>query len=955
MARAAKTVGRLELWAGVVLLVLGVAGRGEAMLPDGYNHPELRWSMLESEHFRVIFHQGSEELAQRCAAIGEKFYGQVTGDLGAEPKEKTPILLGDYSDEATAFAVREQKVIYISAPALNEARINGEEYLRALIVHEFTHIVTYWAVRGPYWDIGEWTGAAFMPEWFVEGLAQAEAYTFNAYGGFLILRSATLEGTLSRLADVDVGPPTDLIDTWLTYAQGQSMVSYIAQEYGKEKLAEILRSYSRWRVFDLTIRKNLGISENALYRRWRAAVVQKYEELKGDERNLKTLKLPIRAAVSARFSPDGKRLAFVGVKDWEETGPLLYVADADGSNMRAIAGDLGIFTSVKLTWSPDGSKIYYSAKRRTRTGAYRSGIYSIGADGTGGRLLSRELRAEDAAVSPLGDRIAFISYRGDAAVLATMNVSGEDVRYLTPADAGYECFAPAWSPDGKAIVFASVFGPYSAIAAVDADGSNYRQLTSGARFDVDPQFSPDGTRIAFVSYYTGVPNVCTMAADGTDGARLTDLKLVSAFYPSWSPDGKQVLFSAFETRDVMLELVGAEERVEELPTRELPAGAGEKTAAASAYPISPYRPLREFRRFITRTMNTGDGRGNTLGLLTEFADPLRKHTLSAYTEYGTDSHRPFLDFRYTNSTLFPIITGEVFSRVDPARAEAGQLVWDEERGLALGVTYPRNPGGRLFKRDTTTVSLGASHRRPFEATVSPLPSGGGGTLNTASLIWRRADLSPSKVLKNYSLGYVNGGHLLGGDFEFTDAFVSAEHQWRVPNVRHLAIASLRYDDYDGETFSHDPVRFQVASSRLGYRLRVGDDVSTSFWPLVYVARSYAELAWAHQELLTGSGLPEGDFLSLHLVNTGHLTRFGPFEATMGADWNAKTGDTNVFFRLNIEPLAVPLRQEPAPEGLAMPGAGVVNQAAASDVPPVEPGVASYLALPWAFNQRVSVR
>jgi hypothetical protein len=179
-------------------------------------------------------------------------------------------------------------------------------------------------------------------------------------------------------------------------------------------------------------------------------------------------------------------------------------------------------------------------------------------------------------------------------------------------------------------------------------------------------------------------------------------------------------------------------------------------------------------------------------------------------------------------------------------------------------------------------------------------------------MWQRADLSPSKVQKNYSLGYVIGGHSLGGDFNFKQTLATAQHTWRMPNLKHILSASATYNDYDGETFSHDPARFQILSGRLAYRLRVGDDLSTRIWPLFYFGRSSLELAWQHDEFLSGSfAQPTGDFISLESLNSGYITRFGPFTATGGVQWAPDTGQTNFFFRLNVQALTVPLRQDQA--------------------------------------------
>ena len=108
--------------------------------------------------------------------------------------------------------------------------------------------------------------------------------------------------------------------------------------------------------------------------------------------------------------------------------------------------------------------------------------------------------------------------------------------------------------------------------------------------------------------------------------------------------------------------------------------------------------------------------------------------------------------------------------------------------------------------------------------------------------------------------------------------------------------------------------------------------------------------------MSGStGGATGDFLSLELVNAGYLTRFGPFDATLGARWAEATGDTDVFFRLHVEPLAVPLRQDPAAKGVGSSLPEAVREVQGGGALSAEPDGYSCSFLPWAFNERVSVR
>ena len=140
-----------------------------------------------------------------------------------------------------------------------------------------------------------------------------------------------------------------------------------------------------------------------------------------------------------------------------------------------------------------------------------------------------------------------------------MEVDGNNQRRLTNHpnfDIG-----PSWSPDGKRIAFMSDRDehvienapgglPNYEIYVMDADGGNQRNLTNNPNNDSSPSWSPDGKRIVFASDRDGNRDgnrgnyeIYVMDADGNNQQRLTD----NDFYdggPSWSPDGKRIAFSS---------------------------------------------------------------------------------------------------------------------------------------------------------------------------------------------------------------------------------------------------------------------------------------------------------------------------------------------------------------------------------------------------------------------------
>lgn len=108
--------------------------------------------------------------------------------------------------------------------------------------------------------------------------------------------------------------------------------------------------------------------------------------------------------------------------------------------------------------------------------------------------------------------------------------------------------SPKWSNDGLWLVYESYQGNNLDIYAMPVDGAETPiRLTDHVASDYSPVWSPsDGRSIAFVSTRDGNQEIYLLDLDTLDLTNLTNTPNRNEDYPAWSPDGRQLAYSALE-------------------------------------------------------------------------------------------------------------------------------------------------------------------------------------------------------------------------------------------------------------------------------------------------------------------------------------------------------------------------------------------------------------------------
>ena len=276
----------------------------------------------------------------------------------------------------------------------------------------------------------------------------------------------------------------------------------------------------------------------------------------------------IGADIDPSWSPDGDSIAFSSDRD----GNLeIFLMGADGTNVARLTR----FPGQEPVWSPDGSHIAFKSFLDGN-----SNIRVVSSDTSNSFWLNVDIaRASKPSWSPvsmeipasaLGDpfsqstewgpgpanasgRIAFHSRRGGHYEIFTIDADGSDSTRLTKnvwSDAN-----PSWSPDGTRIAFESDRDESSGVYTMTADGSEQTRLSDDVGSDRDPVWSPDGRFIAFVSLYRGGSGnprrhqLRVINADGTEQNAWVSRHKDELGNPSWSPDGRRIVFEINDSGD----------------------------------------------------------------------------------------------------------------------------------------------------------------------------------------------------------------------------------------------------------------------------------------------------------------------------------------------------------------------------------------------------------------------
>ena len=560
-----KVVG--QSWMTVALLILvmtlSLVSTARAQYFFGKNkiqYTHFEWQVMTTEHFRVYFYTGADELARVAGHIAERAYDSLCVKFNHEISKKTPLII--YS--APAYFAESNVLPFI----LPEAVAGFTEHMKGRVVvpfigsyYRFDHVITHemvhvftWSKLDAVLDRHTRPRYASPPLWFSEGLAEYWSTKWDA-DGEMTVKDMVLSGQILPITEFyRVG------GSFIVYKLGQSVCEFINDHYGADKLVRLFENWYKAKRFDHIVKLTLGDNLEELSRKWEYHLKKKYypaiesEDLPTMQAEALTHDGYAESAVPIRWD-DGD-----GEKDW-----IVFKANRMGYSgiyMKPANSSSGHWkTLLKGEWSADFESLHF----------LRS---SIDANSQGQIIFSSKSSETDVLnLYDLKERKVTHTYRfdnlistrsprfssdGAQVVFVGVGTSGWNNLYLlTLADGTlkkltndtYAVRLPVFSDDNNQILFSSDRGPNGDqgaqnIFALELNSLKITQLTYGNNRDVASQDSKAG--LYFCSDRNNSYNMYRLSDNGSI-IRQSSFA-TGAFTPRLSPDADKIIFTAFQNR-----------------------------------------------------------------------------------------------------------------------------------------------------------------------------------------------------------------------------------------------------------------------------------------------------------------------------------------------------------------------------------------------------------------------
>jgi hypothetical protein len=222
------------------------------------------WKKVTSGQISLFWYKGNQSFVDQLTVACQQALDRLAQDTGVYLKQ--PVSLYIYASPedlrgAMVFpqewtggvAFTEYGIIAIGIP------INELDWGKGALGHELGHMVTHQITFSPY--------GAILPTWLDEGLAMYAEGKPDPYLQSVLEKAITQHNLISVRS---LASPFSAIpeQAYISYAESQSLIEFLIQNYGRDKMLNLLNLFKEGNTYDDALTQVYGFDQDGLDALW---------------------------------------------------------------------------------------------------------------------------------------------------------------------------------------------------------------------------------------------------------------------------------------------------------------------------------------------------------------------------------------------------------------------------------------------------------------------------------------------------------------------------------------------------------------------------------------------------------------------------------------------------------------------------------------------------------------
>ena len=237
-----------------------------------FNDERYQWRSLTEGDITLYWYQGNDNFASQLMMVAHEALVRLAADAGAYLQRPVRLYIYASAQDLQGAMIFPQEwtggVAYTThgVVAIGISTMNID-WGKRTIVHELTHLITHQMTYNPYNS---------LPVWLNEGLSMyAEGEMEPLFENYL--EQAVMNDELISVRSL-VSPFSAAAQlSYLSYAQSMSIVDFLIDNYGQERMLELLNTFKRGSSYDGALMTVYGFNMDGLNDLWQDYITAIYK------------------------------------------------------------------------------------------------------------------------------------------------------------------------------------------------------------------------------------------------------------------------------------------------------------------------------------------------------------------------------------------------------------------------------------------------------------------------------------------------------------------------------------------------------------------------------------------------------------------------------------------------------------------------------------------------------